>query len=206
MARADRERQLLDIAEGIFAEKGYLDATVDDIARTAGVTKPVIYDHFGSKEGLAAAVVARSQRVLIAATSAAYAAMPPGSSHEDYLRAGVRTFLDHFATRQQSFRVYQQQPAAMASAFSEIEAMRLAQAGDIEVRISYLPGLTDVAPEVRLGMAEVVMAALERVTAWAQRHPEHELDTQVDLVMGVLWGGLSSFLDPAASPNLPTAS
>jgi AcrR family transcriptional regulator len=44
-----REEQLLEVAEGVFAMQGYTGTSIEDIARAAGVTRPVVYDHFGSK-------------------------------------------------------------------------------------------------------------------------------------------------------------
>ncbi|HEV7845379.1 MAG TPA: TetR/AcrR family transcriptional regulator [Thermoleophilaceae bacterium] len=52
MPREVRERQLVELAEGLFAERGFAKASMDELARRAGVTKPVIYELFGSKEGL----------------------------------------------------------------------------------------------------------------------------------------------------------
>jgi AcrR family transcriptional regulator len=72
MPRAERERQLLDLAERAFAERGYHAASMDEIASAAGVTKPIIYSYFGSKEGLFIAGVQRAyercvERVEVAA-------------------------------------------------------------------------------------------------------------------------------------------
>src|SRR3954447_25658883 len=59
MSRAEREAQLLDVAEQTFAERGYRGVSMDEIAERAAISKPVLYDHFGSKDGLLAAVVIR---------------------------------------------------------------------------------------------------------------------------------------------------
>src|ERR671911_329315 len=50
--RAVRRRQLVELGEELFAERGFAKASMDELARRAGVTKPVIYELFGSKEGL----------------------------------------------------------------------------------------------------------------------------------------------------------
>lgn len=52
MPRAQRRIQLLDLATRVFTEKGYQATSMDDIAASAGVTKPVLYQHFSSKESL----------------------------------------------------------------------------------------------------------------------------------------------------------
>lgn len=52
MPRAQRRAQLLELATRVFGEKGYQRTSMDDIAQSAGVTKPVLYQHFASKETL----------------------------------------------------------------------------------------------------------------------------------------------------------
>ena len=49
---AQRRRQLLDVALTVFARDGFHDASMNDVARAAGVTKPVLYQHFSSKRDL----------------------------------------------------------------------------------------------------------------------------------------------------------
>ncbi|UMG91732.1 TetR/AcrR family transcriptional regulator [Nocardioides sp. TF02-7] len=58
VARADREQQIVAVAGEVFAERGFALASVDEIARRAGISKPLIYNYFGSKEGLLAACLA----------------------------------------------------------------------------------------------------------------------------------------------------
>jgi AcrR family transcriptional regulator len=62
--RAVREEQLLEVAEQVFGTQGYQGTSIEDIARTAGVTRPVVYDHFGSKEGIYLACVRRARAEL----------------------------------------------------------------------------------------------------------------------------------------------
>lgn len=52
VARAEREAQIVDVAGAVFAEHGFALASVGDIAARAGISKPLIYNYFGSKEGL----------------------------------------------------------------------------------------------------------------------------------------------------------
>jgi len=55
---AQRRRQLLDVALAVFSDGGYHGTSMDDVAAAAGVTKPVLYQHFGSKRALARQVEA----------------------------------------------------------------------------------------------------------------------------------------------------
>jgi AcrR family transcriptional regulator len=61
MTRTAREQQLLDLAEELFLANGYDRTTIEDIARAAGVTRPVVYEHYGSKEGIYLACVRRAR-------------------------------------------------------------------------------------------------------------------------------------------------
>ncbi|MFI6940272.1 TetR/AcrR family transcriptional regulator [Streptomyces sp. NPDC050418] len=77
MTGAERRQQLLDIGRTLFAEKGFEGTSVEEIAAKAGVSKPVVYEHFGGKEGLYAVVVDREmQRLLDMVTSSLTAGHP----------------------------------------------------------------------------------------------------------------------------------
>ncbi|HZX39625.1 MAG TPA: TetR/AcrR family transcriptional regulator, partial [Streptomyces sp.] len=65
MTGAERREQLLDIGRTLFAEKGFEGTSVEEIAAKAGVSKPVVYEHFGGKEGLYAVVVDREMSALL---------------------------------------------------------------------------------------------------------------------------------------------
>lgn len=65
MSSADRREQLIDVARALFAERGFEGSSVEEIALRAQVSKPVIYEHFGGKEGLYAVVVDREVRTLL---------------------------------------------------------------------------------------------------------------------------------------------
>jgi AcrR family transcriptional regulator len=65
MTGAERREQLITVARGLFAERGFEGTSVEEIAAQAGVSKPVVYEHFGGKEGLYAVVVDREVRTLL---------------------------------------------------------------------------------------------------------------------------------------------
>jgi AcrR family transcriptional regulator len=71
MTGKQRRAQLVDVGRRLFAEKGLDGTSVEEIAAKAGVSKPVVYEHFGGKEGLYAVVVDREmQRLLDGVTGA----------------------------------------------------------------------------------------------------------------------------------------
>ena len=65
MSGKERREQLLDIGRALFAAKGFDGTSVEEIADKAGVSKPVVYEHFGGKEGLYAVVVDREMSTLL---------------------------------------------------------------------------------------------------------------------------------------------
>jgi len=62
MTAAARADQLLDVAERLFIEQGFDRTSVGDIAAAAGVTRPIVYEHHGSKEGVYLALLERAKR------------------------------------------------------------------------------------------------------------------------------------------------
>jgi AcrR family transcriptional regulator len=71
MTGAQRREQLLDVGRKLFADKGFEGTSVEEIAARAQVSKPVVYEHFGGKEGLYAVVVDREIRTLLDAITGA---------------------------------------------------------------------------------------------------------------------------------------
>lgn len=79
MTSAQRREQLVAVARPLFAARGYEGTTVEEIAAKAEVSKPVVYEHFGGKEGLYAVVVDREVRELTAVMRTALTTPEAGS-------------------------------------------------------------------------------------------------------------------------------
>jgi len=77
MPRAQREERMLDAALQNFGERGFRSASMDDIARDSGITKPLLYQYFESKEGLYQACAERERARLFDGLEAASMAAPP---------------------------------------------------------------------------------------------------------------------------------
>jgi len=87
----DAARRVLDAAVSVFAERGFHDASMDEIADHAGVSKPVLYTHFESKDGLYAATLRRAGQLL---TERVRASAAPDLSAEQRMWAGIVAFVD----------------------------------------------------------------------------------------------------------------
>jgi AcrR family transcriptional regulator len=77
MTGRERREQLIDIGRALFAERGFDGASIEEIAARAGVSKPVVYEHFGGKEGLYAVVVDREMTDLLDRLTRALSAGTP---------------------------------------------------------------------------------------------------------------------------------
>ena len=113
MTGQQRREQLLDIGRKLFAEKGFEGTSVEEIAATAGVSKPVVYEHFGGKEGLYAVVVDHElQKLLQAMTSA----LSTGGRPREVLEVAALTLLDYIETETDGFRILvRDSPVAQAT-------------------------------------------------------------------------------------------
>jgi AcrR family transcriptional regulator len=77
MSASARRAQLVDVGRQVFAKRGYEATSVEEIADRAKVSKPIIYEHFGGKEGLYAVVVDREMEYVVRRISEAIATGTP---------------------------------------------------------------------------------------------------------------------------------
>ncbi len=102
MTGAQRREQLIAIGRMLFAQKGFEGTTVEEIATSAEVSKPVIYEHFGGKEGLYAVVVDREIQKLLSSITEALSA--PLHSRALLERAAL-ALLDYIESSTDGFRI-----------------------------------------------------------------------------------------------------
>src|SRR5215472_11518436 len=97
---------MLEVAGSVFAVRGFHDASMDEIAEAADISKPMLYNYFGSKEGLYFSYVDLSYRQIVAAIDAAVAeAEAAGQAADQQLRIGVRAYYRYVGEHQDAFRV-----------------------------------------------------------------------------------------------------
>lgn len=189
MTRAEREEQILSTAEEFFAERGYRQATMDELAARLGVTKPVIYDHFGSKDGLLLALLTRARTELHAETLRALGEAP-GDPREALRRALLAffTFIDGHGC---AWSVLNREAALLTGdAAAEVEALRQQQA-DVLAGFLTTHRLAPT-PAAAHPLAQLVVGAGERLALWRQDHdPTMPPEVAADHMMTVLWHGLA---------------
>ncbi|MFB9731018.1 TetR/AcrR family transcriptional regulator [Ornithinimicrobium kibberense] len=103
MTGPQRRQQLIEVGRRLFAERGFEGTTVEEIAATAGVSKPVLYEHFGGKEGLYAVVVDREIQALLGQMTEALT--KEGAHARALLEAAAMALLDYIENSTDGFRI-----------------------------------------------------------------------------------------------------
>ncbi len=132
MSAKDRREQLLAVSRQLFAEKGFDGTSIEEIAVRAQVSKPVVYEHFGGKEGVYAVVVDREVQAL---TTALTDALTAGGHPRALLERTALALLTYIESNEDGFRVLvRDSPVAQATGtFSSL-------IGDVAMQVEHLLG------------------------------------------------------------------
>jgi AcrR family transcriptional regulator len=101
MTGKERREQLLDVGRTLFAERGFEATSIEEIAARAGVSKPVVYEHFGGKEGLYAVVVDREMQALLDTVTGALT----GGHPRELLEQAALALLVYIEEQTDGFRI-----------------------------------------------------------------------------------------------------
>ncbi|MFI0367706.1 TetR/AcrR family transcriptional regulator [Actinomadura sp. 1N219] len=193
MSRAERERQMLDVAEEVFGERGYQATSMDEIAERCGVSKPMLYEYFGSKDGLLVACVSRSKAELFDVTQKA---MAGASDPKDILWRGMAAYFSFVDAHSRSFSMLLREPlSAPPSAVEAVEATRRQQSALIAGALStFAPG----APAAVIdAFTQIIMGGSERLAHWQTQRPEVSAEDAARHMTDFCWNGLSPYLPDA---------
>jgi len=191
--KARRRAELLGAAKQVFAERGFQNATVAEVARAAGLSYGVVYWYFESKDALLHALMESEEDVLRARIQAAVAS---GSTEElrDVLHRAVRATFEFFDDDRASAALLFRDPSTMGGDFGrhllDIYG-RFIGALDVVVRSNQRAGTLRQAPPRLLAFS---VAALISQVALRRLKTDDGLDADEAalLVVGILFDGLSS--------------
>jgi AcrR family transcriptional regulator len=195
--RAEREQQILAAAEEVFAERGFQGTSMDEVSLRVGVSKPMLYEYFSSKEGLLLACVARIRADLHSATIQALTAAAQEGPRA-VLEAGLRAYFDFADRHGRAWAVLLNESVIVAGPAEEaIEAIRGQQTLLIQEALG--GWLTDAAPERIAVYAHALIGASERVARWRLREgagigPEQS----ATLLADAFWPGFAAAAGPTA--------
>ncbi|WP_433873585.1 TetR family transcriptional regulator [Saccharopolyspora sp. CA-218241] len=186
MTGKERRQQLLDIARALFAEKGFDGTSIEEIAHRAGVSKPVVYEHFGGKEGVYAVVVDREMRHLLDLIVSALSAGHP----RELLEQAAGALLEYIDNSTDGFRVLvRDSPVASTSGtFSSL-------LNDIASQVEHILGLQFSARGYDAKLAPLYSQALVGMVAltgqwWLEAKKPKKEEVAAHLV-NLAWNGLS---------------
>ena len=94
MSAGERREQLIDVARGLFAAKGFDGTSIEEIASRAKVSKPVVYEHFGGKEGLYAVIVDRELTTISTTITAALGSSESASVTVERAAMALLTYIE----------------------------------------------------------------------------------------------------------------
>lgn len=199
MARTAREQQLLSVALRLFVEHGYQGTAMGDIADAAGITRPVVYNCFGSKDALYLACLTQARQALEQSMLGAALAQDQPQAR---LRAGLEGYFQFIHANPLAWRLLYGSGVAVAGNAAE-EAVRL--------RLHTVDAIAALfrlsAPEAPLGQlkiyAHAMSGAAEQVAKYAMTAPDQPLSTLIDTLMQFAWQGLEPLLAPARLELLP---
>lgn len=188
MPRAKREQQLLNIALQLFIEHGYQGTSMEDIASGAGVTRPIVYNHFGSKDGIYLACLRRARASLD--QHIVDAAQDP-QTLDGRLRAGVEGYFTFVEENRDSWHILFGGGAAIAgSASDEATRLRFLTVEKITQLLSDVVTGFDV--DTCEGFAHAVSGAGEQMAKWWMMRPHIPKQQVVELMLNFTWNGLKS--------------
>ena len=129
MTAAERREQLIAISRALFAERGFDGTSIEEIAARAEVSKPVVYEHFGGKEGLYAVVVDREVRCLLGMMQESLTAGTPRL----LLEQAALAFLDYIEQSSDGFRILVRDSPIGSASGSFVSII-----GDVASRVEYI--------------------------------------------------------------------
>jgi AcrR family transcriptional regulator len=188
--RPVRERQLLDIAEDLFARHGFDAISIEDVARRAGITRPVVYDHFGSKEGLYLACVRRARREFEQHLGQAVAEV---SDPREQLLRGGDAFFEMLERDPRRWSILFSVPAPLQGEFGADLAQ---QRRNTVARIADLltPLLPGVEPQRVEAYAHAISGAGEQLGRWWLANPEVPREQLSEYFRDFAFSGIRPFI------------
>jgi AcrR family transcriptional regulator len=188
----ERRTGILDSALAVFSASGYHSSSIDDIAREAGVSKALIYEHFASKQELYADLIARNARELTQRLGAALVGveLESGASR---LAIGLDAFFSFVEERRDAWRMLFRDVADPETA-AVLDRMLQQVTAEVTVLISQDPGARALDnPEDRRALrllAEMLVGGTQSMANWWTENPEAPREQLVAIAMDFAWLGL----------------
>lgn len=181
----ERRSQLLDVARATFGTRGYSSTSMNDVALAAGVTKPVLYQHFESKHHLFLELLSDTAAKLAMTLESAIGQATTGRGK---LESGFAAYIDFFTSDPNYFQILYGEGVRSDPTFrSELRALH-ASFGNLTAEHIDIEGLDR---ESRLVAAQAIAGLLESaVRHWLDNEHRHSSDELAALLSSLAWRGL----------------
>ncbi len=176
MASGERREQLIDAALSVILHQGYEGVSIEAVARTAGVTRPVIYDHFPNLGSLLQALIAREESFALEQLATAVPEIPQQAEDPaELFAAGVRRFLDAVSERPETWRIILLPPEGTpANVREQVERNRAAVQRRIETVVQWAVGVSGVPADLDVELsARAIRSLSEEAGRSVLTDPEH---------------------------------
>ena len=187
LPRGERREQLLEAASDVFVDRGFHAAGMDEIADRAGVSKPVLYQHFSSKLDLFLAVLAQHVDVLV---SGVRQALRTTTDNRQRLRAAVQAFFDFIEHDSQGYRlIFENDYVSEPQVAAQVKVATEACTDAVFDLISRDSGLE--AHRARMIAVGLVGISVDCARYWLDADRPISKDAAVEGTVQFAWGGLS---------------
>lgn len=182
---ARRRRQLLEVARRVFAERGFHDASMNDIAIAAGVTKPVLYQHFASKRDLFAELLRDVGRDLQdAITKAVTAAETP----RQMVELGFSAYFAFVDEHRNAFQLFYGGSMARDTEFAEVVSQTESAVAGLVAGLIEIDGLSDSQRQV---LGHGIVGMIEGASIhWLRSASDADPETLAQQLADLAWRGL----------------
>jgi AcrR family transcriptional regulator len=197
MTSVERREQLISVSRSLFAARGYEGTSVEEIATMAQVSKPVVYEHFGGKEGLYAVVVDREVRTLL---DGIRSSLTSGRQRELIEQAAL-ALLDYIESNTDGFRILARD-SSVASTSGSFATILSDIASQVEGILSDEFKRRGLDPKTAPMYAQMLVGMVALTGQWwldARRPKKPEVAAHL---VNLAWNGLSGL---EAKPKLLTS-
>jgi AcrR family transcriptional regulator len=180
-----RRRQLLDVALRVFADRGFHDASMNDIAVAAGVTKPVLYQHFTSKRELFAELLSDVGRDLQDTITKAVTA---AESQREMVELGFSAYFTYVDRHRDAFQLFYGGSMARDEEFAEVVNQTESALAGLVAALIEIEGLH---PDQRRVLGHGIVGMIEGASIhWLRSASDADPQTLAHQLADLAWRGL----------------
>ena len=196
MSAGERREQLIEVARGLFATKGFDGTSIEEIAARAKVSKPVVYEHFGGKEGLYAVIV---DRELTAISSTITASLRSSGSPSIILERAALALLTYIEDSPDGFRILSSGNDRASGTYSTLLA-------DVAIQVSGLLAsqFSDhgIDPRTAPLYAQMLVGIVAMPSQWWLENRTMSKEKVASHMVNLAWNGLRA-MEPAPVLRAP---